>query len=587
MKTLYYCVLLLIAFAVSAEARTWTAKTGQTIDGEFVKLEDGTVSIQLPNKKQAKIKLDLLSDEDRQFIQNIDSPFIIEDDEDDDDIDDIQFDDSPFEDPSLITSDDSSTLSQLRKAAEQGDAEAQCQLGELYMRGEGVAKDQTEGIQWILKSAEQGYATAQLYLGICYAAGAGVPRDAAQGALWLQKAAEQGVPDAQAMLAQYYFTGTGVDQDYQEGLKWLRMAAEQGHEDAMELLRQIEEAASADDSFVELEGITEEIVVADFSPDGKKIVATAGNIVRIWDTDSGKEWRKLELEGDVVGGSPVLGRIVTQAENNAVYVWDADGKKLRTLHLGDDFFDVGVSPDGTRIAVPGDERFRLWDTETGKEIKVTPRVPSAALKASIKKTEQAMVKDGRGTWAMPPYAYFSPDGKKIVVPDLTQLAVQVYDAKTGNGLHIMEGSNPMFSPNGSKIVTGSWVDFTVAQLWNAETGIRIANIKDAEGPFIFSSDDGIFIVFEYGDEDDTAVRVFDANTGKQLRKLNLTGQPVAVSADGRRIVTENYNDKVTRVFDAADGGELQSLEGLFLDFSRDGRKIATTSSDTVRIWNMP
>ena len=51
-----------------AQARTWTAKTGQTIDGEFVKLEGDTVSIKLPDGRLAQIKLDLLSEEDQQFV---------------------------------------------------------------------------------------------------------------------------------------------------------------------------------------------------------------------------------------------------------------------------------------------------------------------------------------------------------------------------------------------------------------------------------------------------------------------------------------------------------------------------------------
>jgi len=85
MKTLRYCtiVILLTTISISAEARTWVAKTGQTIDGEFVKLEDETVSIQLSDGKLAKIKLDLLSDDDQKFVKNsmknADNPFQIED----------------------------------------------------------------------------------------------------------------------------------------------------------------------------------------------------------------------------------------------------------------------------------------------------------------------------------------------------------------------------------------------------------------------------------------------------------------------------------------------------------------------------
>ncbi|MCL2725942.1 MAG: SEL1-like repeat protein [Polyangiaceae bacterium] len=48
-----------------------------------------------------------------------------------------------------------------RKAAEQGDAEAQAALGFMYSEGRGVAKDEAEAVKWWRKAAEQGYEEAQ------------------------------------------------------------------------------------------------------------------------------------------------------------------------------------------------------------------------------------------------------------------------------------------------------------------------------------------------------------------------------------------------------------------------------------------
>ena len=48
----------------------------------------------------------------------------------------------------------------MRKAAEQGDADAQCALGLLYEKGLGVEKDPAEAARWYWKSAEQGYQPA-------------------------------------------------------------------------------------------------------------------------------------------------------------------------------------------------------------------------------------------------------------------------------------------------------------------------------------------------------------------------------------------------------------------------------------------
>jgi TPR repeat protein len=52
----------------------------------------------------------------------------------------------------------------LTKAAEQGHAAAQYNLGVFYYNGQGVAKDQTTAVQWITNAAEQGHADAQAAL---------------------------------------------------------------------------------------------------------------------------------------------------------------------------------------------------------------------------------------------------------------------------------------------------------------------------------------------------------------------------------------------------------------------------------------
>jgi TPR repeat protein len=49
----------------------------------------------------------------------------------------------------------------LRKAAEQGNASAQAELGGLYFRGEGVKKDKANAIEWFKKAAAQGHEGAQ------------------------------------------------------------------------------------------------------------------------------------------------------------------------------------------------------------------------------------------------------------------------------------------------------------------------------------------------------------------------------------------------------------------------------------------
>ena len=118
-----------------------------------------------------------------------------------------------------------------RKAAEQGNAEAQYNLGVCYRSGEGVAQNYGEAFKWFRKSAEQGYAKAQGMLGLFYAQGEIVKRDDFEALKWIRKAAEQGEAGAQLILGVWYQEDGrgGVRQDYVEAVKWLRRSAEQGN----------------------------------------------------------------------------------------------------------------------------------------------------------------------------------------------------------------------------------------------------------------------------------------------------------------------------------------------------------------------
>ena len=76
-------------------------------------------------------------------------------------------------------------------------------------RGRGVPQDYTQAALWYRKAAEQGNAEAQYDLGALYVKGQGVPQDYAQAALWYRKAAEQGDAEAQWRLGGLYYEGPG------------------------------------------------------------------------------------------------------------------------------------------------------------------------------------------------------------------------------------------------------------------------------------------------------------------------------------------------------------------------------------------
>jgi len=119
-------------------------------------------------------------------------------------------------------------IAENRKAAEQGEAQAQYSLGIFYQEGVGVTKDAEEVVKWFRKAAEQGNAKAQYVLGLCYANGEGVTKDDIEVVKWWRMAAEQGETKAQYHLGLYYEKGKGMPKDEVEAVKWFRKAAEQG-----------------------------------------------------------------------------------------------------------------------------------------------------------------------------------------------------------------------------------------------------------------------------------------------------------------------------------------------------------------------
>jgi uncharacterized protein len=79
-----------------------------------------------------------------------------------------------------------------RVKAEQGDAQAQYNLGVMYSKGQGVLQDDKEAVKWYRKAAEQGNAEAQFNLGLLYEKGQGVPKDYVMAHMYYNIAAVSG-----------------------------------------------------------------------------------------------------------------------------------------------------------------------------------------------------------------------------------------------------------------------------------------------------------------------------------------------------------------------------------------------------------
>lgn len=146
----------------------------------------------------------------------------------------------------LRDGDYASALTELKPAAEQGDAVAQNGLGVMYHNSWGVEQDFAEAVKWYQSAAEQENANAQYNLGGMYLNGYGVDRDDAEAVQWFLRAAEQGQVRAQLALGVMYATGRGVKQDDTKSYMWVYLAAEQGHDEAKQARNLSENALSPD-----------------------------------------------------------------------------------------------------------------------------------------------------------------------------------------------------------------------------------------------------------------------------------------------------------------------------------------------------
>lgn len=141
----------------------------------------------------------------------------------------------------------------LREDAGAGNAEAQNSLGTLFYTGHAISRDESGKIldydlesaaAWFFRAAEQGHAAAQFNLGLMYAEGQGVSKDSTKAVELFTKAAEQGNVDAQNNLGVMYFVGEGASRDIDKAKQWFEKAAAQGNEEAKGNLEALQNAGN-------------------------------------------------------------------------------------------------------------------------------------------------------------------------------------------------------------------------------------------------------------------------------------------------------------------------------------------------------
>lgn len=113
--------------------------------------------------------------------------------------------------------------------ADQGDADAQLAMGDLYYWGaHGLPRDQARAFDYFQRAADQGNARAQVALGNMYLKGEGVAASNVSALLWYNKAIQHDPPPVRALngLGFAYFYGRGVEKNLTKAFEYFTRAAE-------------------------------------------------------------------------------------------------------------------------------------------------------------------------------------------------------------------------------------------------------------------------------------------------------------------------------------------------------------------------
>ena len=366
-----------------------------------------------------------------------------------------------------------------------------------------------------------------------------------------------------------------------------------------------------------------DITLAAFSPDGKLLAAGGAAGVRLFDTATAAELKRLPVKDVAVAvafaaDGKRLAACGIVGEEAVVFVWDVIGGKL--LHRlrsprGHGIQHLVFGPDGKFLAGASGAEVRLWDLTSGKRARVyqgheqpvtaiafSPdgkRLASASADQTIRLWETSSEEElGKLTGPEGPVLAlaFSPDGKTLASGDGDAL-VRVWDLETARPVKQLAGHEcPVFavafSLDGKTLASGGQ-DGGV-RLWDVARGaVRLA--AAAGGPVVLASFIGRGRHLVLGKQGG-AVCHADPATGKVLRRFKAPKEKVgnvAFAPGGGLLAIATENEENVRLWDGARGKEVRKLEvpggAAAMAFSPDGRLLALVESgdNTLRLWDVP
>lgn len=276
---------------------------------------------------------------------------------------------------------------------------------------------------------------------------------------------------------------------------------------------------------------------------------------------------------------------VSSSTDNKAILWEvATGAELRRFSgHSQSIVDISFSPDGRFVLTGGhDKTARLWDVATGAEIRRFEGQIGPVLSVA-----------------------FSPDGSRIFTGSISNYErgrkvagdmIVVWEASTGKLLRSFPAHLPVsFSPDARLALTGR--EDNTARLLDTTTGQEIRRFEGHTSPVtgVEFSPDGRIVLTQSGthrdetSKEDRSLRLWDAATGKEIRRFDKTRGQCAFSPDGSSLLTQSSDEEYTALLlDTSTGEETARFKNVLwpLGFSPDGRSILTVDANNLRFWDI-